>query len=137
MTAVMLRTAAIVAAVQGLAHGLAIVLWKPRHGRGEAAVIDAMKSPFTFQGLTRSYWSFFIGSGLMAALNCLVEAVLFWQIASALPTVLAVPVILLYAVANVGHATLSRRYFFYTPMIFDLAITFSLSLALLSIARTG
>jgi hypothetical protein len=120
-----LRIAAALAAVQGIAHGALFLRAKPRHGAAEVAVIEAMKSNrFDFAGARRSYWDFYMGYGLEAAAVCLVEAILLAQLASIarLQPAVVRPVIALGVAANLGHAVLTARYFFYRPIVFDLAI---------------
>lgn len=133
-----LRIASTLAAIQGTAHGALFLLAKPRHGPTEVAVIEAMKSNrFDFAGATRSYWDFYFGYGVLAAAFCLVEAVLFWQLANlgkASPALVR-PMVALFVLVNVGHALLTARYFFYVPIVFDLIIAGFLGWALVEAAR--
>jgi hypothetical protein len=122
---VLLRIAAVLAGLQGFAHGALFVSAKSRYGAAEVAVIEAMKTNRFFAGATRSYWDMYFGYGLIAAGVCLVEAVLLWQlgqIAAENPT-LPRPIIGLLIAANIGHVLLVARYFmFVVPMIFDVLI---------------
>ena len=129
----LLRVAAGVALLQGAAHATLILTARPKHGAEEVAVVDAMKSHrFDFAGARRSYWDFYFGYAMEAALVCVVEAVLLWQLGalagSAAGTLKSI--ILLLIVANVGHALLALRYFFITPVVPDVAIAVCLALAL-------
>jgi hypothetical protein len=136
--AVILRIAAVLAAVQGTAHGTLFLRARPRHGPAEVAVIEAMQSNrFDFAGATRSYWDFYVGYGLQAAAACLVEAVLFWQLARMAESqpALVRPTVALFVLVNVGHALLTARYFFYLPIVFDLAIAACLAWAFVVAAR--
>src|SRR5712691_162811 len=85
MTApVLLRILAVVAFLQFAGHGSMFVRARPTHGPDEVAVVDAMRShAFLFASAPRSYWQMYFGYGLEAAFVCLVEAVLFWQLAGA------------------------------------------------------
>ena len=137
-TATLLRTAAGLAAVQGIAHGTLFLRAKPRHGPAEIAVIQAMQSKrFDFAGATRSYWDFYIGYGLEAAAACVVEAVLFWQLARMAQSqpALVRPTVVLFVLVNIGHALLAARYFFYVPIVFDLLIAFCLGAACVTAAQ--
>ena len=137
-TAVILWIAASLAAVQGIAHGALFLRAKPRHGPAEVAVIEAMKSNrFDFAGVTRSYWEFYFGYGLEAAAVCLIEAILLVQLASIAELQPAVvrPVIALCIGANLGHAVLTARYFFYVPIVFDVAIASVLAWAFVVAGR--
>ena len=122
---VLLRIAAVLAGIQGFAHGALFVSAKPRYGAAEVAVIEAMKTNRFFAGATRSYWDMYFGYGLIAAGVCLVEGVLLWQlgqVAAANPA-LPRPIIGLIIAANIGHVLLVARYFmFVVPMIFDVLI---------------
>lgn len=105
-------------------------------GAREAAVVDAMKSQsFVFQGLARSYWDFFFGYGLLTAFNCFVEAAVLWQVARlANPSDRSAGQVMaaIFLIANLAHGYLSWRYFFFTPVIFDVAITLCLMAALVA-----
>jgi hypothetical protein len=133
----LLRAAAAVACLQFVAHASLFLRSSPRHGPEEVAVVEAMKSHrFDFVGSSRSYWDFYFGYGLFAAFFCLLEAVLFWELAgfaSSGPAFVK-PVAALFLFANLAHVLLALRYFFITPVIPDVAIALCLGLAL---ARLG
>jgi hypothetical protein len=136
--ATILRIAAALAALQGTAHGALFMLAKPRHGAAEVAVIAVMKSNrFEFGGAMRSYWDFYFGYGLEAAAVCLVEAVLFWQLARIADSqpALVRPAVALFVLASLGHALLMARYFFALPFVFDLMIAACLGWAFVAAAR--
>jgi hypothetical protein len=118
---VLLRIAAALAAVQGIAHGMLFVTAKPRSD-AEAAVIAAMRESRFFAGGSRSYWDLYFGYGLIAAAVCLVEAALLWQLTRVVqvqPTFVR-PIVALFVVANLGHALVVWRYFaFPIPILFD------------------
>ena len=142
MLVIVLRVAAVLAAVQGLAHGGLFMSAKPRYGAAEVAVVEAMKSNRFFGGATRSYWDLYFGYGLIAAATCLVEAVLLWQLVKVAESnpALVRPIVGLLVVANVGHALLVARYFlFYVPIAFDVLIAAALAWAfvLAGAARTA
>ena len=126
---ILLRIAAILAGIQGLAHGALFVSAKPRYGAAEVAVIEAMKANRFFAGGTRSYWDMYFGYGLEAAFVCLVEAALFWLVAAtaAENRALVQSVAGLFAIANVVHIVMLVRYFaFPVPMVFDALIALGL-----------
>lgn len=140
MPLILLRVAAVVAAIQGFAHGGLFVTAKARHGAEEVAVIEAMKTHRFFAGATRSYWDMYFGYGLIAAGVCLVEAVLLWQLAriAALNPALVLPIIALVVVANVAHLILVGRYFlFFVPMAFEaiIAVLLTWSYIAITVAR--
>ena len=133
-TSSLLRVTAIVALLQFAAHGALFVRAKPTHGEPEIAVVQAMKDhQFDFGGSKRSYWDMYFGYGLEAAFICLVEAILFWQlatIATAAPAA-AKPIMVLFLLGNVAHAFLVTRYFFVVPLIPDVLIAALLACALM------
>lgn len=135
MTPLLLRIASVVALLQGLAHTLLIVSATPKHGPDEIAVLGAMKAHrFDFLGSMRSYWDFYFGYALFVALTCVIEAVLFWQLAdlAASHPALARPMVALFCGANIGFALLAARYFFVTPIVPDVVIAVCLGVALWS-----
>jgi hypothetical protein len=124
-TTIILRIAAALAAVQGTAHATLFLRARPTHGPAEVAVVEAMKANrFDFGGAVRSYWDFYFGYGLEAAAVCIIEAILFWQLSriAASNPALVRPIVALFIVANLGHIALTARYFFYVPIVFDVAI---------------
>jgi hypothetical protein len=132
-----LRIAAAVAALQFAAHTSLVVFSSPKHGPEEVAVVQAMKSQrFNFLGSHRSYWDFYFGYALEAAFICLIEAVLFWQLAGGASTnpLLIRSIAALFILFNTVHVLLAWRYFFITPIIPDLVIIACLGLALLKAA---
>jgi hypothetical protein len=131
-SAVWLRAASVVAFAQFVAHTAMFVSAKVSHGPAELAVVEAMKSQkFVFDGSLRSYWDLYFGYGLFAAFNCLVEAVLFWQLARLAKAGAAYgqPIVVLYCMANLGYALLVLRYFFIVPLVPDVVIAVCLALA--------
>lgn len=135
-----LRLASLVALVQGAGHGFLFISATPRHGAEEVAVIEAMQQhAFDFLGSMRSYWDFYFGYGLEAAAICLVEAVLFWQLASLARRDDRVvrPIVALFVLANIAHMVLISQYFFRTPLIFDAALIACLSLAIVAAKGEG
>ena len=135
-TAIIVRGAAVLAALQGIAHGALFIFARPRHGDAEVSVIALMKANRFFAG-GLSYWDYYFGYGLIAAAVCIVEAVLCWQLATVAETqpLLVRPMLMLLAVANIGHALLLSRYFkFPLPIVFDLVIATALVVAVVMAA---
>jgi hypothetical protein len=132
MPLILLRIAAGLAAIQGLAHGTLVWRYRPHHGSAEVAVIAAMQSHrFNFAGMTRSYWDFYFGYAMVNAFVCLIEAMLLWQLArqaqsSAYPVA---PIAAIFVLFNVGHALLAARFFIPTPIVIDLALAALLAIA--------
>ena len=132
----LLRAASAVAMLQFIAHTVLLVSYVPTRGPVEVAVVDAMKlHRFDFGGFSpHSYWDLYFGYGLFAAFNCLIESVLFWQLAGMARTEprRTMPVVALFALANLGYAILVWKYFFVIPLIADLAIAACLAASLLA-----
>ena len=132
MTApLLLRIVAVVALLQFVGHGTLFVRARPTHGPEEAAVVQAMQShAFKFASAPRTYWDMYFGYGLEAAFVCLVEAVLFWQLARGMSgdAALVRSIAALFAVGNVAHCVMLVRYFaFPLPMVFDAVIAIGLT----------
>src|SRR3989449_5934265 len=122
-TPTLLRVTAVIALLQFFGHAALFVRARPTHGDAEVTVVAAMKAHrFNFGGSMRSYWDMYFGYGLEAAFICLVEAILFWQLATIAGTTPAIvrPTIALFLVTNVAHAILVMRYFFLVPLVPDI-----------------
>ncbi len=133
-----IRAAAVVALVQGLAHGCLVLLAKPSHGPDEKMVVSAMKTHvFSFSGAVRSYWDLYFGYALLAAGTCLVEAVLLWLLArftDGEPQILR-RMIWLIILANLAHALMVLRFFFLAPLAPDGIVVLLLLLSLVGGGR--
>ena len=84
MTATLfLRIASVLSLMNCMLHTVGGVFGSPQHGAEEIAVIETMKSHrFDVMGSMRSYWDFLFGYGLFGTIGLLVQAILFWQLAS-------------------------------------------------------
>jgi hypothetical protein len=119
------RIAAIIATIQFVAHTYMFLTYVPSHGADEVQVINTMKEhTFTFGGHPRTYWDFYFGYGLFAAVLVAVEVgvlLAFAGIARVNPKLVRNGALVL-AVANIGYAALVRTYFFPLPSYFDIAL---------------
>jgi hypothetical protein len=117
-----LRFAATLALIQGIAHAMLHIRYAPSHGPLEEALVRSMKTEsFVFGGFGRTYWGFYFGYGLMVVVTCLVQAASLWLIsglADSVPRKVA-PLIGLYSAAYAIHAFLAWHYFFAKPVVFD------------------
>ena len=99
-------------------------------------MVTAMRAhAFRFASSPRTYWDMYFGYGLEAAFVCLVEAVLFWQLARIADrdAALVRPIVALFLVANLAHIAMLAVYFaFPVPMAFDTLLAAVLLLALYS-----
>jgi hypothetical protein len=116
-----------------LAHAVLFLRAKPQHGKDEVDLLEQMKRKrWKFNGFERSYWDFYFGYGLLAILWGAVEIAILWVLVSTAGkgSVSIVPLVGILLVANVAHAALTLRYFFLTPVIFDVLIAILLAMAL-------
>jgi hypothetical protein len=128
-----LAIAAALASIQYLAHAVLFLRAKPQHGKDEVDLLEQMKRKrWKFNGFERSYWDFYFGYGLLAILWGAVEIAILWVLVSTAGkgSVSIVPLVGILLVANVAHAALTLRYFFLTPVIFDVLIAILLAMAL-------
>jgi hypothetical protein len=134
-----LRVAAVLSLLHCIGHTIGGVFSVDAPaGTKEGAVVAAMKSnQFDVMGATRSYWDFFIGYGLTISVSELLQAVVFWQLASLAKTDprRMRPIIAVFLVANLGFTILAWKYFFIPPLLGDLLITIALGLAYLRAGR--
>jgi hypothetical protein len=120
--ATILRIVAVLAFVQFALHTALFLTSVPHHGAEEEGVIATMRSHhFMFGGMSRSYWDFYYGYGLLAAVVVLAEAALFWCLAIVANEVprRTRPMIVLLVLYNLTHAAIMARYFFPLPIIMD------------------
>jgi hypothetical protein len=132
----LVRIAAVLALLQGAAHAAMFMTYRPSHGPDEALVIETMRRfVFNFGGPRHSYWDLYFGYGVLAAGACFVEAGLLWIAA---PLGRTEPrrlmgIVALVIAANLAHAAVIARYFFYTPLVADLIIATVLAAAVVQL----
>jgi hypothetical protein len=105
----------------------------------QQATVAVMKAnEFAVLGVTRSYWDFYMGFGLVVSVFLTVEAAVFWQLGSlAKADALRLrPVLATFLIGYLGAAVVSYRYFFAGPVITEILIALCLGLALAS-AKQG
>jgi|SRR3954466_13358236 hypothetical protein len=113
------------------AVGHTIGFWQADPAWNVSALLDQMRSNhFDIQGFNRSYWDFFLGSGLTVGVFYLFAAVLAWQLAgipSALPRMRLTT--WAFAVSFFVVTILCWRYLFVIPIVFSTLVTLCLALA--------
>ncbi len=105
---------------------------------GVDSLLVSMRSiHFDVQGFSRSYWDFFVGSGLFVSVFLLFAAVLAWQLGGLSAETLALLRGPAWALALCFAAVtiLSWRYFFILPIVFTFLITVCLVAAAWSSAK--
>lgn len=99
---------------------------------GIDSVVSGMRTiRFDVQGMSRSYWGFYVGFGLFVTVLLLFAAVLAWQLGRLPAEVLhAMPLLTWgFALSFVAVSYLSWRYFFPAPVIFSAVIALCLIVA--------
>jgi len=131
-----LRVASVLSLINCAGH-TGGVFSPPKHGAEEIAVLETMKSHrFDVMGSLRSYWDFLFGYGLFGIIGLLVQAILFWQLASFAKTNPAWtrPIVALFFFNCVGVAIVSWKYFFIGPAVSQLLIAACLGAAFVTAA---
>jgi hypothetical protein len=119
---VLLRVASVLVLINGVLHTIGGVFGHAAPGI-QAETEAAMKAnQFVAMGVTRTYWDYFFGYGLSLTVYLLLQAVVFWQLASLVKTDGARlrPVVMSLCLACAVSAVLCWRYFFAGPAVFQL-----------------
>ena len=135
-----LRIASIVALLAFLGHTYLFVSYVPTHGPEEVALLGAMKSHhFNFGGFSHSYWELYFGYGLFVSISCLVEALLFWQLATIAKTgtMRIRPIVAPFVLGEAGYAILMLKYFFLVPIVAHIVTALCLAIAFTTAERSG
>ena len=130
-TSTFLRIAAVIALLFFVGHTSGVP-WTPGEAPADLAVIETMKADhFQVIGVSRSYWDFYLGFGLIISLFQLAQAVLLWQLGSLAKTDAARlrPIIAVLFVATVLNGVLGLIYFFAIPVVMGALIAICLALA--------
>ena len=124
------RVAAVFLLLFGLGHTLGFRQSDPKWGVD--AVLGSMRSiHFDVQGFNRTYWDFFVGTGLIGSVFLLFAAVLAWQLGG-LPAETLARVrgtAWVFALCFAAVTVVSWKYLFIIPIVFSAVITLCLLLA--------
>jgi len=133
-TTVFLRIAAVLTLIHSILHTIGGVFGKPLPGAAEQAVAAMKANRFQLMGNPRSYWDFYMGLGLGITISLTADAIVFWLLASLARTESARlrPVLLVFALAYLGIAIDSYRFFFIGPVIGGVLIVICLVGAILT-----
>jgi hypothetical protein len=132
------RASAVLLLVFAVGHTLGFRQTDPKWGVD--SVIGLMQSVrFDMQGLSRTYWDFYVGFGLFVSVFLLFAAVFAWQLGGLAPETLARMRVSAWALALSFAAViiLSWRYFFIIPIVLAIAITVCLTVAAWLSAKTS
>jgi hypothetical protein len=124
---VLYRIAAILLVLFAAGHTLGFRQIDPKWGID--SLVRSMRSiHFQTQGVTRTYWDFYVGFGLFITVLLLFLAVLTWQLGGFPPATLASMRVLLWALAIcfIAITILTWRCFFIAPLVFCIVITLCL-----------
>jgi hypothetical protein len=138
-TSTLLKIAAVLMFLYFVGHTMGAP-WTPGEAPADIAVVDAMKSDhFPVLGVSRSYWDFYFGFGVIISVMQLFQAVLLWQLGTLAKTDAARlrPIIAVFCVSLVINAILGWMYFFVIPIVTALLIAICLLLAFVSARRTS
>ncbi len=129
---VLLRTASVMTFVFALLHTKGMP-WTPALGPGEVPIVEGMKThAFDVMGVTRTYFSFYEGFGLLLSIMLLTLAVLIWMMATLVKAGVSGmrPMIAATAGAFAANAVLTWEYIFPVPALFAIVIGACLVLAI-------
>jgi hypothetical protein len=123
-TGLLLRIVSVLAFVHGLLHTIGGVFGKAAQGAQLDTVTVMKANQFVAMGVTRSYWDYYFGYGLMTTVNFLVQTFVFWQLATIAKTDPARvrPIVATFGVGYVVSAVVAWRYFFAGPAVFEVVM---------------
>jgi hypothetical protein len=121
---VLYRIAAVLIVLFAIGHTLGFRQFDPSWG--VEALVGSMRSiQFDVQGLSRTYWDFFVGAGFSVSVFLLFAAVVAWQLSGLSAETLALMRGISWglALSFVALTILSWSYFFFLPILFTVLIT--------------
>ena len=131
-TVLFLRIASVLTLVHAVLHTIGGVFGGAAPGAQQAALAVMKANEFAVMGVTRSYWDFYMGLGLVVSVFLTVEGVVFWQLGSLAKTdaLRLRPVLAAFFVGYLCAAVVSFRFFFAGPVITEVLIAVCLGLAI-------
>jgi hypothetical protein len=136
---IFLRIASVLTFVHAALHTVGGVFGGPAPGLQQATVAVMKANEFQMMGVTRTFWDFYMGFGLVVSVFLTVAAVVFWQLGSLAKTdaLRLRPVLATFLAGFLGVAVLSYRYFFAAPVVTEILIALCLGLAIVVANRTA
>jgi hypothetical protein len=127
-----LRAASLLTLLHAVLHTIGGVFGKPDPGPEQVAVAAMKANQFPLMGVTRSYWSFYMGLGLGVTIFLTIVAIVLWQLGSLAKTDACRlrPICMSFLLAFVLLAVNSSVYFFAAPAIIELLIAICLAMAI-------
>jgi hypothetical protein len=137
-TVLFLRIASVLTLIHAALHTIGGVFGKAAPGPQQAAVTAMQVNQFQVMGVTRTFWDFYMGFGLVVSVFLTMEAIVFWQLGSLakMDALRLRPVLATFLIGFLGVAVVSYRYFFVAPVITEILIALCLGLAI-AFARRG
>ena len=127
-----LRAASLLTLLHAVLHTIGGVFGKPDPGPQQVAVAAMKANQFPLMGVTRSYWSFYMGMGLTASIFLTIVAIVLWQLSSLAKTDACRlrPICMSFLLAFLLLAVNSSIYFFPAPVFVELLIAICLAMAI-------
>lgn len=124
------RIASVLLVLFAVGHTLGFRRTKPEWGL-EPLLASMREIHFVVDGLSRTYWNFYVGFGLFVSVLLLFAALVSWQLGSLPAETLLHMRVIVWALplCFVVVTILSWKYFFILPIVFSIAITVCLLLA--------
>ena len=129
--AIWLRVASVLTLLHGVLHEVNDFFGKPEPGP-QTAAISAMKlNSFVLMGESRTFWDFYRGFSYLGGISLIVEAIVFWQLASLARrnTPGLWPVIATFAFSFVATSLIAYKFLIPPPAIMELVIAACLGAA--------
>lgn len=132
------RAASVLLLLFAIGHTFSFSLVDPKWGL-DAMLAQMRTIRFGLGGMERTYWDFFVGSGLTVGVLYLFSAVLAWQLGSLRPEPLKDLRLArwAFALAYAGVAAVSFVHLFLVPIAFSLAVTVCLAVGAWQAEREG
>ncbi len=119
-----LRIASILSFLHAVLHTVGGMFGGPRSAEQTVALASAQSLRFDAFGVTRSYWHFYFGFGLMASMTLLLLSALLWLLSSLVRTDpdKARPFLAMLFFTFIAMAVISWFYFFAPPFLMEIII---------------
>jgi hypothetical protein len=135
--ALLLRIVSVLAFMHGLLHTIGGVFGGAAPGAQLDTVTVMKANRFVAMGVTRSYWDYYFGYGLMTTVNFLVQTFVFWQLATIAKTdpEKTRPIVATFCMGYLVSAVVAWRYFFAGPAVLEVVMAGVLFAAWLAAKR--
>ncbi len=137
--ALWLRIASMLTLIHAVLHTVGGMFGAPRNAAQSIALASVQANTFEAFGVTRSYWDFYFGFGIMASLTLLLVTVLLWQLASLVKTDpdKTRPLLVTLFILFVAMSVISWYYFFMPPFVMEIIIAAVIGVAFLSTGKNA